>query len=360
MIGKKAHTLFAVSGVLLRVMLLGALSFVPLSCSNAGRKAADKGEKVPCWYDSSVPIGQVQDEVTYYVRPPYLKRGDTVAVFSISCHADSVDILHSVDVLRSWGLEVVFASNLFSPHGIYDGTLEERISATQALLDNPNVRMMLAIRGGYGAIQVVPRLDFSSFFRNPKWIVGYSDACVLHTYLSNKGVESIHGPMALTFRSREAENSLHDALFGNPQPVSVKTTSRCRVGEATGRLVGGNLSVLCSLQGTVLDINTKGAILFLEDVDEEYYEVDGMLENLRLSGKLDNIRGIIVGQFSSNEKSIDEQQKYDVLEEKIGSLGIPVMCGVPAGHDQPNLSLILGGKIHMKVGEEVASFEYLD
>ena len=319
-------------------------------------------------YDTSATTGAAQQEVMVDVRPPLLKPGDRVGIFGISNYADSVDIAYGVSVLENWGLEVCYADNLFKQNGRYDGTVEERIRATQDMINDPDIKAMISTRGGYGASQVTPYLDYSALIENPKWIVGYSDVTSLHIALNNMGVETLHGPMMTRIEGDTVSVAfLHDALFSGAPGLMIPTNEFCREGEAVGRLVGGNLSLIYSLQGTIMDLNTKNAILFIEDVDEDSYSVDRMLQNLLLSGKLDNIAGIIVGQFTNfkDAKGMDKPL-HEVIYSKIGDRAIPVMYQIDAGHEwnvhksAPNYSLYLGRRVHLKVDSKTASFEYLD
>ena len=302
------------------------------------------------------------------VRPAPLKPGDCIGIFGISNYIDSTALLYGVSVFEEWGLRVKFADNLFKKNGRYDGTLEERIKATQAMIDDPDIKAMISTRGGYGAAQVIPYLDLSPLLENPKWIVGYSDVTAMHMVLNNMGVETIHGPMATRLEGDTTSVAfLHEALFGEAPGLSITTNFYCREGEATGRLVGGNLSLIYSLQGTPMALDMKDAILFIEDVGEDSYAIDRMMQNLLLSGKLDEIAGIIVGQFTD----FDDYKGMDlslpgIIYSKLGGRQIPIMYQIDAGHEwnvhksAPNYSLYLGRRIHLKVDQNVASFEYVD
>lgn len=315
------------------------------------------------FYDVDVPIGELQPEITTDIRPAYLQVGDSVALFSISNHVEEEEVAYAISVLEQWGLKVKLADNLFKQEGRYDGTLEERIQATLQLLDNPNIKAMIATRGGYGAAQVIPSLRWEGLKNRPKWIVGYSDLTALHTALANQGIESIHGEMARSFPDNEVSvESLRKALFGQQEAgMSIPYSSSCRQGEATGRLVGGNLSVICSLEGTVFDLNTQRAVLFIEEVGEANYSIDRMMQTLKLSGKLDNIAGIIVGQFVDTDDSDGRDLPVDqIIQTKVGDRQIPILYSIESGHDKPNLSLYLGRKVHIKVDDDKASFVYMD
>jgi muramoyltetrapeptide carboxypeptidase len=304
------------------------------------------------------------------IRPEPLKPGDTVGIFAISYYTDSTTLAYGLSVLENWGLNVKLADNIYKRRGKgrYDGTLKERIAAMQSLIDDPQVKAMIAVRGGYGAALVTPYLDFTPLLEHPKWIVGYSDVTALHIPLNNMGIETIHGPMATKIEGDTTSvEFLHDALFGEAAGLSIPFNVYSRKGEATGRLVGGNLSLIYSLQGTPMNLDMKDAILFIEDVGEDSYAVDRMLQNLLLSGKLDEIAGIIVGQFSD----FDDYDGMDltlpaIIDSKLGNRQIPVMYQIDAGHEwnvhksAPNYSLYLGRRVHLKVDGNGAFFEYVD
>ena len=302
------------------------------------------------------------------IRPASLKPGDCIGIFGISNYIDSTALLYGVSVFENWGLRVKFADNLFKKNGRYDGTLEERIKATQAMIDDPDIKAMISTRGGYGAAQVIPYLDLSPLLENPKWIVGYSDVTAMHMALNNMGIETLHGPMATRLEGDTTSVAfLHDALFGDAPGLSIPSNFYCNEGEATGRLVGGNLSLIYSLQGTPFALDMKDAILFIEDVGEDSYAIDRMMQNLLLSGKLDEIAGIIVGQFTD----FDDYKGMDlslpgIIYSKLRGRQIPIMYQIDAGHEwnahksAPNYSLYLGRRIHLKVDKDVAYFEYVD
>jgi muramoyltetrapeptide carboxypeptidase len=185
---------------------------------------------------------------------------------------------------------------------------------------------------------------------NPKWIVGFSDVTVLHAAVNNAGVQTIHGAMANNFNDNTSVTNLKNALFGTYSGLSIPTNSNCIQGQAEGRLVGGNLTTFYALGGTIEDLNMKDAILFFEDTGEAHHNVDRMLSNLKLSGKLNEIKGVIVGQFTDMRQSASDRPVNEIILNQVKDLGIPVMYGVSVGHGSPNLPLYLGRKIQLDVG----------
>lgn len=312
-------------------------------------------------YDSEYysTILNSQEEITMDVRPDYLKVGDTVAVCAVSNAVSEADVATGIATLKSWGLNVKLADNLYEKDGRYAGSLSKRIEGFQKMVDDKNVKAIFMARGGYGASQILSYIDLKIMQSNPKWVIGYSDVTALHIALNNLGIESVHGPMMVGFtKDEESATALKDALFGNSyNKVSISTNKNCVTGTAEGRLVGGNLSLIYSEGGTLFDLNAKGAILFIEDTGEANYAVDRMLTNLKLSGKLDGIKGIVIGEFINGTQGSDKSLE-EIIKEKIGDLKIPVMYGLQSGHDTKNLPLYLGRTVKLTVDETNATIEF--
>jgi len=300
-----------------------------------------------------------QKEITEDIRAPFLKRGDTVAIFALSNAVSQSDLSAGIAKIKSWGLNVVEADNLYKVDGRYAGTLAERVDGTQKLINNPNIKAMIAARGGYGAAMTLPFLDLEVLVDRPKWIVGYSDVTALHAAVNNLGVETIHGGMAQNLSNSTTAETLRKALFGETEGLMIMKKKNCKEGVAEGRLVGGNLSLIYSLGGTAYDLNTKQAILFIEDTGENNYSLDRMLTQLKLSGKLDNIVGVVVGQFikmtQGSDKSVEE-----IIASKFADQDIPIMYGVNVGHDQPNNAICLGRRVRLTVDASMATMKYVD
>ena len=296
-----------------------------------------------------------QEEITDDIRPPYLKEGDSVAVCAASNAVSEADVATGIAQLKKWGLKVKEADNLYKTDGRYAGTIGERVEGLQKMIDNPNIKAIFMARGGYGASQILNFVDLKGMKSNPKWLIGYSDVTALHIALNNSGVESLHGPMMVGFtKDTESMNALKDALWGKLGKVSIASNSNCINGTAEGRLVGGNLSLIYSEGGTLFDLNVKGAILFIEDTGEANYAIDRMLTNLKLSGKLDALKGIVVGEFINTTKGNDKTVA-EIVKEKVADLKIPVMYGIESGHDTKNLPLYLGRKVKLIVDDKEAT-----
>jgi len=298
-----------------------------------------------------------QQEITEDIRAPYLKAGDTVAICATSNYVNESEMAVGKAVLQEWGLNVVEADNLYKQDGRYAGTVGERIEGLQKMIDNPNVKAIFTARGGYGCAQIMDLMDLKPMINNPKWVIGYSDVSVLLIALNNMGIESVHGPMVKSLTDELSNEQLRKTLFGEVDAISITTNNNCVKGTAEGRLVGGNLSMIYSLGGTLFDLNAKGAILFIEDTGEYNYAVDRMLTNLKLSGKLDYIKGIVIGQFINMTQGSDKTLE-EIISEKVAGLNIPVMYGLQSGHDTRNLALYLGRNIKLEVGEEASTITF--
>ena len=305
-------------------------------------------------------IIQDQQPVTNDIKPARLAAGDLVAVCAASNYVTQDDVAEGINILKSWGLEVIEADNLYERDGRYAGTLTQRTLGLQAAIDNPDVKAIFFARGGYGAAQLLPNINWKPLETSPKWIIGYSDVTAIHIALNNMGYESILGPMMRGFNNdKESSTQLQDALFSQPQSVTLPFNNQCVKGKATGRLVGGNLSIIYSLSGTAFDLNTQGAILFIEDTGEANYSIDRMLLNLQQSGKLNDIKGLIVGEFIKNNQG-NVLPLPDIINKYFGDLNIPIVYGYPNGHDTKNLPLILGATCTINVTDTEASVTFVN
>ena len=296
------------------------------------------------------------------IRPPYLKSGDTVMIVSSARRVTKSEIKPAADLLESWGLQVKYGKNLYKFQNQFSGTDAERASDFQSALNNKNVQASLCARGGYGTVRIVDQIDFKRFVKNPKWLIGYSDITVLHSHVHKLGIETLHAPMAFNLSKLSANclSVLKDSLFGqslrytsSKQQASLEKLNR--QGTAKGELVGGNLSILYSLAGTASDIDTNGKILFLEDLDEYLYHVDRMMMNLKRTGKLSNLAGLIVGGMSDmkdNEIPFGKTAE-EIIQDAVSGYSYPVLYGFPSGHIPNNYPLIFGREATLKVTDKM-------
>lgn len=287
--------------------------------------------------------------------PPFLKHGDRIGIVATARKISKEEIQPAATILNSWGLEVVLGKNLFKEYHQFSGTDKERAEDLQAMLDDSSIKAIIAARGGYGTIRIIDQIDFSKFIQYPKWIIGYSDITVLHSHIHNLGIETLHATMPINFtKNAEATETLRKALFGEELKHEAEAHSLNTKGFAEGQLIGGNLSLLYALTGSVSDINTKGKILFIEDLDEYLYHIDRMLMNLKRAGKLNHLAGLIVGGMTDMKDNAIPFGKTaeEIIADAVSEFDYPVCFGFPAGHEEKNFALFLGRTVKLNVGEK--------
>lgn len=292
------------------------------------------------------------------MQPKPLQQGDIIAIV---CTAKSVKkdyIEKAKQLLTSWGLKVVLGKNLFKVHHQFAGTDTERANDLQEALDNPEVKAVLCARGGYGTVRIIDQIDFSSFEANPKWIIGYSDITVLHNHIhTHFGIDTLHATVPLDFPDDGSENqalqTLKQVLFDDQLAYDIPNHSLNRTGKSSGELIGGNLSILYSLTGTNSDIDTKGKILFIEDLCEYAYHVDRMIWNLKKANKLENLAGLIVGGFTDIKPGPIPfgQEAYEIILDAVKDYDYPICFDFPAGHMEDNRALIMGRNVNLEVSQ---------
>lgn len=285
--------------------------------------------------------------------PPNLLKGDKIGIVAPARKVSEEEMRFAVDTLRKWGLEVVFGKNLFSEDHQYSGADSQRTDDLQAMLDDDSVKAIISARGGYGTLRIIDKLHFQHFKKHPKWIIGYSDITVLHSHIhQNFGTETLHATMPINFhKDTESVETLRKLLFGEKLSYDIPGHVLNRNGEASGQLVGGNLSLLYALQASSSDINTDSKILFMEDLDEYLYHIDRMMMSLKRSGKLSKIAGLLVGGMTDMK---DNQTPFGKTAEEIilgavAEFNYPVCFGFPAGHTTKNLALPFGRRAKLKV-----------
>ena len=289
-------------------------------------------------------------------NPTFLKKGDTVAVVSTARKVKYEELKYAVSLLKKWGLNVVLGKTIGASYNQFAGSDKLRTNDFQAQLDNPNVKAIWCAKGGYGTVRIIDKLDFSNFIKQPKWIMGYSDVTVLHSHIHNLGVETLHAqmPVAIEDKTQESKNSIKETLFGNPYEITVSSYKNNRLGNASGQLVGGNLSILYSLCGSPSAIDTTGKILFIEDLDEYLYHIDRMMQNLKRNGIFKGLKGLLVGGMTQmHDNTIPFGKKAEeIILETCEEYDFPIVFKFPAGHIPDNRALILGRKILLKANKE--------
>ncbi|GAA4414739.1 LD-carboxypeptidase [Nibrella viscosa] len=294
------------------------------------------------------------------IQPPFLCAGDTVGVVAPASRFSYADLLPGLAVLRDqWHLTVVEGESLKARHGSFAGTDDLRRADLQRMLDAPAIKAIFAARGGYGSTRLVDQLDFTQFLKQPKWLIGFSDITVLHCHLHRMGVESLHAIMPKLFGAddvSEAIETLRKWVFG--EPVGAYRTSPHllnRAGQATGPLVGGNLTLLTHIIGTPSDLALDGKILFIEDIEEYLHNLDRMLRQLQRAGRFENLAGLLIGQFTDmkdNPSLPYEQSPYEIVAEVIANYDFPVCYDFPVGHVARNLALPVGHDAMLEVTSE--------
>ena len=248
-------------------------------------------------------------------------------------------------------------------YGRFSGTKDERVADLQQALDDPNVKAILCSRGGYGLAQIIDKIDFTSFAKSPKWLIGFSDITILHNAITALGIASMHGIMTkyLTELPEESDQitSFKNLLFGTPSNFSIKPEAENRPGRAVGKLIGGNLSVMMGMRSTPFDLDFHNNILFIEDVGEKPYQIDRMMQSLRLSGVLKQISGLVVGQFSDyDEDPLMMQSVAEIILAAVSEYDYPVCFNFPAGHVDYNLSFVLGEQAELFVETDKVHLNY--
>ena len=294
------------------------------------------------------------------ITPAYLSKDDKIGIIAPARCINFEEVHPSIRVFQKWGLEVVLGTNIFRKCNQFAGKDELRLADLQQMLDDDSIRAIICARGGYGTVRIVDGIDFTAFRKNPKWIVGYSDVTVLHSHIHRHlGVETLHAIMPINITGNDGVNdaldTLKNALFGKIHSYSYPVTTLARPGVAEGILTGGNLSILYSLMGSTSEIDTDGKILFLEEVDEYLYHIDRMMMNLKRSGKLDKLKGLIIGGMERmNDNTIPYgRSANEIISEAVAGYNYPVCFDFPSGHGENNLALILGRNVKLKIGEEV-------
>ena len=296
--------------------------------------------------------------------PPYLKKGDKVA---ITCPAKKLPspMTDAIKLLQSWGLEVVLGDTLNASYHQFAGDDELRTKDLQRFIDDDSIKAIFAARGGYGTMRIIDQVDFTNFVQNPKWIIGFSDITVLHGHIfNNYNTQSIHGQMPINIPDASAKSldTLRKALFGEELTYEVKPNPLNRLGEGSGVLIGGNLSLLAAISGSASDMDYTSIVLFIEDVGEYLYATDRLMRTLDRAGKLKSLAGLIVGGFTDvKDNDIPFGQTVpEIIMEMVKKYNYPVCFDFPAGHIPDNRSLVLGAKLTLSISKEFVEAKYAD
>ena len=296
--------------------------------------------------------------------PPYLKKGDTVAIVCTARKFFPEDAIPAKELLESWGLKIKLGATIGLDTCQLGGTDLERAADFQNMMDDENIKAIWCSRGGYGTVRMVDLLDFTNFKKNPKWIMGFSDVTVLHSQVNVERVASLHCIMPFTVpkASDEVKETLRKALFGEQIEYTIPSKSYDIQGKTSGELVGGNLSILYSLLGSKSSLDTKNKILYIEDLDEYLYHIDRMMQNIKRNGYFENLKGLVVGGMTDmhdNEIPFG-QNAVQIITAIAKEYNIPVCFDFPAGHLKDNRTLILGKQVDFEVNDKTVVLKFKD
>ena len=292
------------------------------------------------------------------MTPSCLTPGDKIGIVAFAKKITLKEIQPAVKIFENWGLEVVIGKTIGSEHFQFSGDDAERTKDVQNMLDNSELKAVISARGGYGCVRIIDKIDFSSFLKSPKWLIGFSDITVFHAHIeANFNIPTVHATMPVFFKenTQESLDSLRKILVSGTMEYQIKSSNKAlnKNGKAIGPIFGGNLSILHNLCGSASMGSTDGKILFLEDLSEYIYHVDRMLQNLKRNGLFENIKGLIIGSFTEMKDGPVPFGKTpeEIIFDFCKDLKIPVFANFPAGHIYDNRALIMGKPVEMVVNE---------
>jgi muramoyltetrapeptide carboxypeptidase len=296
--------------------------------------------------------------------PQNIKPGSKIRIVSPAGKIDKKKVLPTVKWFEKYGYHVELGKYVFAKHFQFAGTDEQRLEDLQTAFDDPETDVIICSRGGYGTVRIIDKLNFAKFIKNPKWLVGFSDITALHLALHKIGIASAHAAMpAFLFNENGTPNenliSLMSLLEGENLNYKTQQNKFNRTGRAEAQLIGGNLSIIVSLLGTDYEPDTAGKILFIEDVDEYLYHIDRLLHQLKLTGKLNQLAGLVVGDFTEikDNKSLFGQTVEEIITDAVKTFDFPVYFGFRAGHDKLNRALAFGKEWELKVTTSGTTFK---
>lgn len=303
-------------------------------------------------------------KATAGIVPPYLKKGDTIGLTCPSGFITASECQSAITKIQEWGFKIKIGNTIGARNFTLAGTDQERCQDLQRMLDDPEVKAIMLGRGGYGAVRIIDGLNFTKFVQQPKWIIGFSDATVLHLHINrNFGIPTLHSKMCNSFPDDfsladkiqlNTIDSIRKCLMGEKMSYAAPANQNNRTGKAKGILIGGNLSLIDNLCGSISDVNTTDKILFIEDVGEYLYKLDGMLWNLKRSGKLARLKGLMIGNFRIKPDTPGEEfgkSLYEIVSEKVREYAYPVCFDFPVGHVKENYALKCGMLHELRVDD---------
>jgi len=296
--------------------------------------------------------------------PQYLSKGSRIAIVSPAGYINPDFVISTEAYLKSVGYNVEISEHCLGRHNQMASTDEERLADLQKALDNPEIDAILCSRGGYGVNHIIDKIDMTKFAQKPKWILGFSDITNLHLLSNKHGVRSLHCQMAKAIHNNSEADCIQNIfriLGGEKLSYSVEPNELNRKGSVEGELIGGNLSIIYSLQGTDLAIDCDDKILFIEDLNEYLYHLDRMMLNLKMSGKLAKLRGLVVGTFSDMKDNASPFGKtaYEIVKSHTDEYTFPIGFGLPVGHIDDNQPLVEGGQYRLEVSDASCSLKMI-
>lgn len=299
------------------------------------------------------------------IQPPFLKQGSTVGIIAPARKLDEGVAKKAEALLESWGLRVVSGEHLFTnEHSYLSASDEHRRDDFQQMLEDEKIEAIFCARGGYGSTRIIDQLNYNPLLKKPKWIIGFSDITSIHLQLNRLGIQSIHGTMPVLFTSDEQKKSveaLKALLFDSLEPIVVPYDISNRQGNATGQLIGGNLSLLIDSLGTPTEMDTRRKILVMEDVGEYFYRIDRMIMQLKRANKLSGLAGLILGHFTDITEStlaFGETVK-EIIQYHTRDYNYPIAFNFPIGHHQPNLPFVQGAHVKLQVDAKRSTLTYI-
>jgi len=315
----------------------------------------------------SIGFSQTSYKMDRHIKPENLKIGDTISIIAPSGVLKDYEqyMEKSISLMESWGLNVVLGSTIYESYGHFSSTDIDREKDFQNAIDDNKIKAIWCARGGYGAMRIIDNINYDNLLKNPKWVIGYSDITAIHNDIHNLGVESLHGVMCKSLEDISIDddsiNKLKDILFEEVELKYIIEGHEFNInGEASGKLVGGNLTLLQSLLQSKSSIETTKKIIFIEEVGEYLYHIDRMLHSLKRADYFSKCSGLIIGDFTDIKKNETKFGKnlHEIINEIVEDYNIPVMYGFPAGHGEENLPLIFGRNVQITVSENKSEIRF--
>jgi muramoyltetrapeptide carboxypeptidase len=297
------------------------------------------------------------------IAPPHLQKGDKVAIVALASKLNLDDIQPAINLIQdNWGLKIIVGESVNAAYFNFAGTDEIRLQDFQQQLDNKDIKAIFSARGGYGSSRIIDEVDFTKFQKNSKWIIGFSDITAVHCHLQAMGFQSLHAAMPKTFmRDYYSVQTLEAFLFGKSMDYKIPSKPINKQGWGQGQIVGGNLCLLAHLIGSISDLDTDGKILFIEDISEYLYNIDRMMIQLKRAGKLKNLAGLMVGDFSDVKENDEPFGKtfYEIIAEHTAEYDYPICYDFPIGHEAINWAIPCGRIASLNIDNEDTTLIFL-